>query len=109
MTKTKLIQELRDSNRKLRTTEIEAFFSTKSDEVNAKYFNLRTEIKAQIGELENAELARIADKLERLSPELENGIASLKDKIEKLNNSIAILKAVSDVLGVTARVLAIFA
>ena len=108
MTKTQLLQKLRECNRQLRSSEVEEFFSAKSVEVNEQYFDQRTEIKALITELENAQLANIAANLEKLSPELESGITNLNDKFEKLNNSIAILKATSDVLGLVTRVLALF-
>jgi hypothetical protein len=60
-----------------------------------------------VGKIENAELADIAAQLDQLSPELNAGIAQVKQELMSVDNAIAIVNTASTVLGLAGRVAAL--
>jgi len=106
MTKTELLQQLRDIETSLRSAEVQSFFQTQSQATRDRFVSLRAEISQHIAQLANAQLQEIANKLDELSDELEAGIDTLKSKLDELNNAVAILNSIATVLGLVGRVIA---
>src|SRR5262245_63979689 len=98
MTKTELLQQLRSTEIRLRSAEVQAFFQSKSQATRDKFVSLRNEISRHIAKLSNARLQDIADKLDELSDNLQAGIDKLQSNLDRLNNAISILNTVSTVL-----------
>ncbi len=106
MTKTKLLRDLRALDTRLHSTEMQNFFSTKTEPTRARFVSLRNEVSQQVSKLTNAELEDIANKLSELSADIESGIENLQAKLDALNNTVAILNTISTVVGLVGRVLA---
>lgn len=56
------------------------------------------------GKLENAELKKIADKIVGLETEFKNGIKNLENTIQRVNDGIAFLGVLDNVVSIVARI-----
>ena len=56
MTKTELPKQLRATDERLRSTEVQVFFQNKSQATRDRFVSLRNEISQQIVRLSNAQL-----------------------------------------------------
>ena len=106
MTNIELLEQLRSTEIRLRSAEVQAFFQGKSQATRDRFVSLRNEISHHIAKLSNAQLQDIADKLDELSDNLQAGIDNLQSKLDQLNNAILILNTFSAVLGLVGRVIA---
>ncbi len=66
----------------------------------------RTEVSDYLDRSENNQLRAIADKLEKLSPELDAGITKLEDEIKKMNDFIVAVNTTERIIGLIARIAA---
>jgi|SRR5215813_4705853 len=105
MTKTELLKDLRATEIRQRSSEVQGFFQSQSQATRDRFVSLRNELSQQIARLSNAQLQDIADKLDELSEDLQAGIGDLQSQLDRLNNAISILNTFSTVLGLIGRVI----
>jgi hypothetical protein len=102
-----LLQNLRNLETSLRSEEVESLVVQQDQATRQKFVALREQVAVVVGKLENAQLADIADQLDRLSPQLNDGIVSLKQELSSIDNAIAIVNTAAIVLSLAARVAAV--
>jgi biopolymer transport protein ExbB/TolQ len=107
MTRDELLSQLRSLEVRLRSAEVQDFFSTQDQKVRDNFVDLRLQLSQRIDQLANAQLQDIADRLDQLSPDLEAGIQSVQQTLDRLDKAIAIINTISSVLGLVGRVVAI--
>jgi hypothetical protein len=107
MGKDDLLQTLRDLETALRSEEVENLITQQDRDTRQRFVALREQVAVVVGKLENAQLADIAGQLDRLSPQLNEGIANLKRELSSIDNAIAIVNTASTVLGLAASVAAL--
>jgi biopolymer transport protein ExbB/TolQ len=108
MTRDQLLDQLRAAELRLRSAEVQSLFATQDQEVRDNFVSLRNQLSGQIAQLSNAQLEDIANELSQLSPDLEAGITNLQTQLDRLDSAIAIINAVSSVLGLVGRVIGLF-
>jgi ABC-type transporter Mla subunit MlaD len=106
MSREELLSQLRNIELRLRSTEVQTLFQTKSQEDRDRLVMLRNEVSQQISQLANAQFQHLADKLNELSDDLNAGIDNLQGELDSLENAISILNTISNVLGLVGRVIA---
>ncbi len=106
MSREELLAHLRAIELQLRSAEVQLFFRDKSEEEREQLVTLRNEISQQISQLANAQFQHVADKLNELSPDLNDGINNLQGELNTLEDAIAILNTISNILGLVGRVIA---
>jgi hypothetical protein len=106
MTKNEVLTQMRALEVRLFSAEVQDFFKTKSQPTRDRFASLLSEISQQVAKLTNAQIAGISNKLDELSPDLEQGIKNLQGKLDSLENTVTILNTISTVLGLVGRVLA---
>jgi molecular chaperone GrpE (heat shock protein) len=106
MTNETLLKELRAIERRLRSAEVQTFFLAKTQATRDRFASLRNELSRQIAKLSNAQLEDIATKLDELSDDLEAGVESLTNTLDRLEKTVTILNGISKVLGLVGRVIA---
>jgi hypothetical protein len=99
-----LLQNLRNLETALRSEEVENLVAQEDQDTRQKFVAVRERVAVVVGKLENAQLADIADQLDRLSPQLNAGIANMKHALSSIENAIAIVNTASTVLSLAARV-----
>jgi hypothetical protein len=107
MGKDDLLQNLRDLETALGAEEVENLVAQQDQATRQRFVAVREHVAVVMGQLENAQLADIADQLDLLSPQLNDGIASLKHELSSIDNAIAIVNTASAVLSLAARVAAV--
>lgn len=103
-TKTELVATLRDLRQQLYSPQVEARvkeldFSDRQDFVAA-----RLHLTELITEVNQALMRDIREELEKQSPALRQGIASLKGSLDRLNAANQWAGAVNQVVGVLGRI-----
>jgi len=107
MTRDELVTALQNVETSLRSAEVQTFFQTRPTPERDRLVSFRQKLAVLIGTLRNAELAKIAQKLNELSDALEAAIGDVEGRLDALNDAVAILNTLSDLLGLTARVAAL--
>jgi hypothetical protein len=107
MGKDDLLQNLRDLETSLGSEEVEDLVVQQDQATRQRFVALREQVTVVVGKLENAQLADIADQLDRLSPQLNDGIVSLKHELSSIDNAIAIINTASTVISLAASVAAV--
>jgi gas vesicle protein len=106
MTRAELLKELRTLEVRLRSAEVQEFFTTKTQPTKDRFVAMRNELSKQIALLANAELEDISEQLDDLSDEIEEGIESIADRLDELATTVSVLNGISTVLGLVGRVIA---
>ena len=109
MTLEELLTSLQGLETGLRSAEVQGFFEKQPENIRKRFVSFRQEVSFLVGKLTNAQLSRIAQKLEELSDDLSAGIGELQGKIDALNNAVVILNDLAALLGLVARIAAIAA
>jgi hypothetical protein len=102
-----LLQNLRDLESALRSDEVENLMAQQDEVTRQRFVALREQVGIVVGKLENAQLADIADQLDRLSPQLNAGIANLKRALTSIDDAMAIVNTASTVLTLATNVAAL--
>ena len=102
MTRDELLGSLRAIELRLSTSEVNSFFREQDEATRERFVKLSLDISIIVSKLTTAQLNEIADRLDELSPALKEGILNLQTRIIQLNNAVAILNTLSNVLGVVA-------
>lgn len=99
--------ELRDLIHELEmnllSMEFGQWVKKQSDEDKKKILSLSTELSTYRSQLDTHELKVLADKLDELAPELNNGIKAIQGEIRKMDNSIATIEGLGRIIGLVAR------
>ena len=107
MSKTyQLIELMRRQQRMLFSPEIQ--FALEQDPDELKRVNFVKERQRYVSTLQNLEkqnLEHIAEKMKSLEPELENAISELEQELQSINNTIRILRNISNVSRVASQIL----
>jgi hypothetical protein len=107
MDKDELLDRVRKLEFNLYTSEFRDWLKTQSDADKKKIGTLRTEVVNYRSGLETNQLRALADKLDELSPELNQGLVDLQETIKAMKDFAAFLKVLGDVLGLVSRIVAL--
>ncbi len=101
------IKELRKINRMLRTKKLKKFLLDEDPDIFEKVIDYRSELVLLIGKIENAGLAKIADKFDEIAEDFKKATTDLDKFTKSLNDGIAIANTVATIVGLAARVAAL--
>lgn len=100
MNKQELINYLYELEKQLQSKEVEDKFIGK-----ARFTRYRSQLGKFVGELENTQLAEIAQKLNTLSDEFAQGKREVAEELKKLRDLEAVLNTLGKVLSLLAKLL----
>jgi hypothetical protein len=104
MSKDELLDKARELEFDLYDPEFRKWVKAQSEPNKAKIGSLRTEVISYRSGLETNQLKVLANKLEELSPELDQGLADLQKEMKNMKDFITFLKILSSVLGLVSRI-----
>lgn len=100
------IDGLKNIESDLHSRDFRKWLQTQSLEDRDNMVAMRQELRRLRTKLENAQLQNIAAKLDRLGPDLRNGIQEMDAVLEELNQFKKALTNLSLVLGIVGRIVA---
>ena len=109
MTRDELINVIGDIEDKLRSGNVQDFFRDRPQPERDRFVRLRQDVTLLAEDLRIARLGDVADRLDQLSGEFNEGIASLGKKIGALNDAVAIIDVLAKVLNLAVRIAALTA
>jgi hypothetical protein len=104
MNKDELLDGVRKLEISLYADEFRDWVKTQSDADKETIGTLRTKVISYRSGLETNQLKALADKLDELSPELNQGLAGLRETIKAMNDFAVFLKVLDDVVGLVSRI-----
>lgn len=104
MTRNELLFKLRSLEIQLLSPQVDAFIEKQDAAAKQKFVALSVDLRLIIMKLTTADLAAIADRLDDLSDEIQEGIAEVKKTIDKLGKVKEVIDTVSKVVGFAARI-----
>lgn len=107
MTSDELLGSLRAIELRLSTSEVNSFFREQDEVTRQQFVHLSLQISIAVSRVTTAQFNEIADNLDRLTPELNAGITSLQSSILQLNDAIAIVTTLTQVLDLVGKVLTV--
>ena len=105
-TREEVLQTLRRLETTLADPALENRVLQQDEETRRKFVAARQNVTILKGKLENAQLAEIAERLDRLGPELSAGIDQLEAALSRVESAVAVVNTISSVLGIVARIAA---
>jgi len=102
-----ILGKLRELRKQLTDPETQEQVNKQDELLRRKFAGLLLDVNALIGQMENKQLAAIADDLDRLAPDFKAGIANLRELITKMDGTISVLNGIDTALGLVARVAAL--
>lgn len=103
-TKTELVATLRDLRQQLYSPQVEARVKELNFTERQDFVAARLHLTELITEVNQALMRDIREELEKQSPALRQGIASLKGSLDRLNAADQWAAAVNQVVGVLGRI-----
>lgn len=98
-----LLNALRELEIRLRSDPVQDFFKEQPEATRERFVSRRQEVSALVGTLTNAQLDRLADRLEGLSPALQAGLQALEGKMAGLKNAVEVLEVLDMVIRLASR------
>ncbi len=109
MTIDELLDELHSIETNLRSPEVQLFIREQNEKTKKRFVTQLNMLSTMINRLENDQLKVIAGKLDELKNDLKTGIKNIKDRIEDLNDAIAVINTISKFLGIAEKVVTLVA
>ena len=109
MTRDELINILGEIEGKIRSGNVQDFFMNRPQPERDAFVKLRQDVTLLADDLRNARLGNIAERLDQLSAEFNEGIDDLNGKIRALNDAVAIMDILAKVINLAVRIAALAA
>lgn len=104
MTRDDLLFQLRSLEIQLLSPETVDFIKAQDEPTRKKFVALSFDLRVIIMKLTTAILSEIANRLEDLSKEIQDGIDNLEKEIKKTQKTVKIVNTLSTVVGFAARI-----
>ncbi len=104
MTREELIFQFRALELQLMTPEVDEFVKAQDLAFRQQFVSLTFDLRVVIMKLTTAQFGDIADRLDALAPQLQDGITKLKEEIKSLKTVTKIIGTLSTVVGLAARI-----
>lgn len=104
MTLDELLDYLREVDSRLYSPEVQNFFQNQPKKIRNRFISFRQEVVFLVGKLTNAQLSKIAQKLDELSGDLNASMRDLQEAISSLNSAVTIISLLDSALGLAARI-----
>jgi hypothetical protein len=109
MNRDELLDSIRELEMRLYSPEFRNWVKVQPEENKTKIRSLRAEVISYRSGLETNQLKILADKLDELAPELNQGLAELQKKIDEMKEFMAVLDFLGDVIGLVSRIVTLAA